>query len=105
MKARKCEMCGAPLEGFKCEYCGTSYDPEGAEALMYMTAEIDPMTDTTTVYANGKPVRTVTREEMLNNCCCGPKETHGYLLSAMADALNAGIVTANEARQAFKAIK
>lgn len=28
MKAKKCEMCGAPLHGSKCEYCGTEYETE-----------------------------------------------------------------------------
>ena len=28
MKAKKCEMCGAPLHGSKCEYCGTEYEVE-----------------------------------------------------------------------------
>lgn len=32
--ANKCEMCGAPLEGLKCKYCGTVYE-----------IEKDPLTD------------------------------------------------------------
>lgn len=26
MTPKKCEMCGAPLHGYKCEYCGTEYE-------------------------------------------------------------------------------
>jgi hypothetical protein len=95
-------MCGAPLVGWKCEYCGTSYDPEGAETLMYMKATEDPATDTTTVYANGAPVRTITKKEMLENCCCGPAETK-EIISQLARAIKASGVTLNEARQAFQA--
>jgi len=25
MKENKCKNCGAPLNGYKCEYCGTEY--------------------------------------------------------------------------------
>ena len=33
MKARKCECCGAPLKGARCEYCGTCFveDLEGED--------------------------------------------------------------------------
>jgi hypothetical protein len=31
MKARKCECCGAPLKGSRCEYCGVEYIDENED--------------------------------------------------------------------------
>ena len=39
MKTLKCEMCGAPLVGKKCEYCGTLYDSDEARRLLYKNLE------------------------------------------------------------------
>lgn len=39
MNPRKCEMCGAPLVGWKCEYCGTSYVPD--DEIDYLHKELE----------------------------------------------------------------
>lgn len=40
MQPRVCVNCGAPLEGSKCEYCGSVYHDENEERIRELLREI-----------------------------------------------------------------
>lgn len=65
LTAKKCKMCGAPLHGYKCEYCGTEYEENEEERVR--------------IYANGVCVMEIECEEaeseyLLNRGMITPNE-------------------------------
>lgn len=60
-----CKNCGAPLQGGKCEYCGTEYDTFRRAPInprIYprsISAHEDMVHDAATLYADNQPILTV----------------------------------------------
>lgn len=92
MKALKCEKCGAPLHGTKCEYCGTEYERDKNDDLYpinelgYLQAELN----------NTK----FTQASVSQSCCCDTAPQIQLSQANVCSALQSGMITMNEAREA-----
>lgn len=103
MKARKCEMCGAPLHGAKCEYCGTEYERDKNDDLYpinelgYLQAELNNMNFT---QASVAQINRMNLESAAQPCCCNTATQIQLSQANVCSALQAGMITMNEARDA-----
>ena len=76
MKAKKCEMCGAPLHGSKCEYCGTEYEVEHnySPDMNYLQSYLINSCHTASYSVIMMNIQSNTtsslRDMLLQQCCC-----------------------------------
>jgi len=90
LRAKKCDMCGAPLTSLKCDYCGTEYEDDKNyifEKLLESRQQ-----------ANIDNLRQIMLENMDKACCCNLEDRERFLLLQTNSALNLNIFTLNEGR-------
>lgn len=90
LRAKKCDMCGAPLTSLKCDYCGTEYE-DVKNYIFKKQLESNQQ-------ASINDLRRIMLENMDKACCCNLKDRERFLLSQTNSALNLNIFTLNEGR-------
>lgn len=70
MTARKCEMCGAPLHGNVCEYCGTEYKDENADKISDLNRQLNNAIFSVNQNKCTAAIIDEQINEQLSQCCC-----------------------------------
>lgn len=96
MKAKTCEKCGAPLHGYKCEYCGTEYEPEHEQNTAELKQQLINTQFVSSNNAQASSLPTFYGSQMSQCCFSLATQTAQF-----ANVINASSVTMDEARQAF----